>query len=212
MRTYNYLLVLFNGSTKQRVLYRSNIKSTIDKKYSELLKKSIKFFPRTNLNKKKCDFELILLKNGDDKNKLTHVKDSLGRNVPYKITGGNYVILEVSPFEVEELIYDHQTSKRIAALSLIDDYLPKEENNLLNVFTINNKLVIRNDDEIKIFSLKNIKDCRRVLDNIRRKFTDEGRVNCIFTKDLSTAQRKEIYNLLESKGFNRSFLYKHYTY
>ena len=177
-----------------------------------MLKKSIKFFPRTNLNKKKCEFEVVLLKKGDDKNKLTHVKDSLGRNVPYKITGGDYVILETSPFEVEELIYDHQSNKRIYALSLIDDYLPKEETNLLNVFTINNKLVVRNDDDIKIFSLKNIEDCRRVLDNIRRKFTDEGRVNCIFTKDLSTAQRKEIYNLLEDKGFNRSFLYKHYTY
>jgi hypothetical protein len=94
----------------------------------------------------------------------------------------------------------------------MENYLPKEEHNLLNVFTINNKLVIRNDDEIKIFSLKNIEDCRRLLDNIRRKFTDEGRINCIFTKDLSTTQRKEIYNLLESQGFSRSFLYKHYTY
>ena len=174
MRNYNYLIVLFNGTQKQRVLYRSNIKSTIDKKYSELLKKSIKFFPRTNLNKKKCEFELVLLKNGDDKHKLTHVKDSLGRNVPYKITGGDYVILDTSPFEIEELIYDHQTRKRIEALSLINTYLPQEEVNLLNVFTINNKLVIRNEDDIKIFSLKNIEDCRRAIDNLRRKFTDEG--------------------------------------
>ena len=212
MRTYNYLIVLFNGSKKQRVLYRSNIKSTVDKKYADLLKKSIKFFPRTNLNKKKCEFEVILLKKGDDKNKLTHVKDSLGRNVPYNITGGDYVILEANSFEIEELIYDHQTKKRIESTFLIENYLPQEEHNLLNVFTINNKLVIRNDDEIKIFSLKNIEDCRRLLDNIRRKFTDEGRINCIFTKDLSTTQRKEIYNLLESQGFSRSFLYKHYTY
>jgi len=212
MRTYNYLIVLFNGSKKQRVLYRSNIKSTIDKKYAELLKKSIKFFPRKNLNKKKCEFEVVLLKKGDDKNKLTHVKDSLGRNVPYKITGGDYVILETSHFEIEELIYDHQTRKRIDSTVLMGTYLPKEESNLLNVFTINNKLVIRDEDNVKIFSLKNIDDCRRLLDNIRRKFTDEGRINCIFTKDLSTIQRKEIYNLLEEQGFSRSFLYKHYTY
>jgi len=36
--------------------------------------------------------------------------------------------------------------------------------------------------------------------------------NFIFVKDVSTAQRKILYQLLESKGFKKSELFRHYSY
>ena len=43
-------------------------------------------------------------------------------------------------------------------------------------------------------------------------FNKIKKYNCLISRDLSTIQRKELYNILEKQGFDRSLLYKHYTY
>lgn len=63
-----------------------------------------------------------------------------------------------------------------------------------------------------MFSLKNVDDCSRLLDVIKKIFIDSGRIDCLFVPDTSTAQRKQLYEILETKGFSRKFLYKQYTY
>ena len=118
--------------------------------------------------------------------------------------------MELSPYWVEELIYDHYKKSRVPLEYILQTYLPKKD--FKQVFTLNNKLIIQNDDVFKIFSLKNIDDCSRLLNVIKNIFIDDGRADCLFVPDSSTVQRKQLYTLLENYGFNRKFLYKQYTY
>lgn len=80
------------------------------------------------------------------------------------------------------------------------------------IFTLNNKLFIQNENDILLFGNKNIKDSKRLFELIREDVLKKKKGNFIFVKDVSTAQRKILYKLLESKGFKKSELFRHYSY
>lgn len=80
-----------------------------------------------------------------------------------------------------------------------------------NIFTLNNKLIIQVDDNYNIFSLKNIEDSERALNSIEKYFREKNRKDAIFVKDISTVHRKWIYDILVSKGFSKSKLYRQST-
>jgi hypothetical protein len=77
---------------------------------------------------------------------------------------------------------------------------------------LNNKLFVQNDDNILLFGNKNIRDSKRLFELIREDVLRKKKGNFIFVKDVSTAQRKILYQLLESKGFKKSELFRHYSY
>ena len=53
---------------------------------------------------------------------------------------------------------------------------------------------------------------KRLIDCVEEYLLNEGHGNCLFIKDFSTIQRKQLYRVLEDNGFDRKMLYKHYTY
>jgi len=63
-----------------------------------------------------------------------------------------------------------------------------------------------------MFSLKTVSDAARLIDLIEFDLLDEIRVDCLFVRDTSTVQRKQLYTLLECAGYERAFLRKQYTY
>jgi hypothetical protein len=79
------------------------------------------------------------------------------------------------------------------------------------VSSINNKIVVQNDDDYKLFTLKTIEDSSRFIDSLYNHFLLEKRNDTIFVKDHSTIQRKYLYKILEEKGFPKSYLFRHST-
>ena len=116
----------------------------------------------------------------------------------------------VTTEDVNNDIYNHQTQSKVSYCEVIDTYLPTD--GFKQVFTINNKLVIQNDNEFKMFSLKTVSDAARLIDLIEFDLLDEIRVDCLFVRDTNTVQRKQLYTLLEGAGYDRAFLRKQYTY
>ena len=80
------------------------------------------------------------------------------------------------------------------------------------MFTLNNKLIVQNEEYFNIFSLKTVSDSSRLIDIIEFDLLDAGRMDCLFVRDTTTIQRKQLYNMLERRGYDRSFLRKQYTY
>ena len=76
---------------------------------------------------------------------------------------------------------------------------------------INNKIVIQNDDNFYLFTLKNSDDANRLIDNMNDLVNSKKRINVILVKDYSTTQRKYLYSILEEKGFPKSYLFRHST-
>jgi hypothetical protein len=140
----------------------------------------------------------------------TYVKDSLGRNKEAKIENDKFRIKEIIPYWQEELIYDFQTKKRIRYHELIEKILPITE--IAQVFTLNKNVFVQIEDDVKMFGNKNLNDADRLFDLLKQDLLKRKKTNLMFVKDITTYQRKQLYTLLESKGFNRRELFRHYSY
>jgi hypothetical protein len=155
-------------------------------------------------------YELALIFPNNRWSTKTFVKDSLGRLMEAKMENEKLRIKEIVPYWKEELIYDFQQKKRIRYHEMFDEILKVTE--IGQVFTLNNKLFIQNDNNIKLYGNKNLNDADRLFELVREDLIKKKRGNFIFVKDVTTAQRKQLYTLLESKGFKRSELFRHYSY
>jgi hypothetical protein len=155
-------------------------------------------------------FELALIYPNNRWVNTVYVKDSLGRNYPAIIEEDKYRIKEIIPYWEEELIYDFQIKKRIRYYQLLSQILPVSE--IGQIFTLNNKLLIQVEDNIKLFSNKNPTDAERLFEIIKSDLLSKKRQNFIFVKDVTTHQRKLLYDMLEKKGYKREELSRHYSY
>ena len=88
----------------------------------------------------------------------------------------------------------------------------KSIKDIAQIFTLNNKLFVQIDNDVKFFGNKNIPDTNRLFELVKEDIVKSKKGNYIFVKDITTHQRKQLYNLLESKGYKRSELFRHYSY
>ena len=138
------------------------------------------------------------------------VKDSLGRNEPAIIEDDKFRIKEIVPYWEEELIYDYSIKKRIRYHEMME-YI-ESVTEIAQIFTLNNKLFVQVEEDVRLFGNKNIKDADRLLELVKEDLLKKKRGNFIFVRDVTTHQRTLLYNLLESKGFKRQELFRHYSY
>jgi hypothetical protein len=155
-------------------------------------------------------FELALIFPNNRWATAVYVKDSLGRNMEAKIEDNKYRIKEIIPYWKEELIYDFSTKKRIRYHQMMEYILGINE--IAQIFTLNNKLFVQIENDVRLFGNKNIMDTDRLFEIVKEDLIKNKRGNFIFVKDITTHQRKMLYELLESKGFKRTELFRHYSY
>ena len=70
---------------------------------------------------------------------------------------------------------------------------------------LNNKVVVQEDENYSLFSLKNEDDCSRFLNLVESKAEKR---NFIIVRDFTSPQRKYLYDLLIEKGYDIDFLYR----
>jgi hypothetical protein len=204
-----YKIILLQDSVSKKTLFKSNIKRNTLNKFRKLGNQKPPSFTRKYVKRKICQFELGLFSLSPSV-ETVYSKDELGRNVKRELRSGDYYLHSIIDYWVEEQIYDHQSKKRIGFINFI-------ENNLTNktfkqIFTLNNKVVIQDEEVFFIFSLKNIDDTNRFIFSLKNYLISMNRMDCLVVQDYDTVQRKQLYIMLEKNGFNRQFLYKHYTY
>ena len=206
----NYIIVLFKNKKKKKIIkgYKSE-KRAFDK-FKSLVKTNNIEFDVQYENAEKCKFELALITNQDAFQLPLFQEDELGRNQEVFIsTDTDYVIRDIKPYKIEEKIYDWNTNERISFEKLIKKYCIKKE--MKSISTLHNKLVIQINEDFFLFSLKNIEDSHRLLETMENHFRTNSRNDAIFVKDISTTQRKWMYDLLIKKGFDKQKLYRQTT-
>lgn len=210
--TYNrnkYKIVLFKNGERNKVFFSSNSKKSILKKYNKLIEEKKPKFITEYISRKKVMFELgVVTTEGSDE--ALYSKDDMGRSKIISLGDSEYNIIKLLPYWREERIYDHELKDKISFEGLMGTYLDGTE--FKQVFTLNNKLVIQKDDVFNLFSLKTVSDSIRLLRVIELDYLNRGRYDCLFVTDTSTVQRKQLYDLLEGVGYDRSFLRKQFTY
>ena len=204
-----YKIILFKNGKRVKCFFSSNSYKSILRKYSNIINEKKPKFVIEYLSRKKVRFELgvVTTESIDDS---IFVKDDLGRTKEITMNNTVYNIVKLLPYWKEELVYDHTSKCKITYLEFLSQYLNYKD--FKQVFTLNNKLIVQNEDDFSLFSLKTVSDALRFIDIIEFELMDAGRMDCLFVRDTSTVQRKQLYDLLERKGYDRGFLRKQYTY
>lgn len=205
----NYQIVLFRNRIKQKVLRKYKNRNTCFQKYKNLLNDNNVKFEIKYENGQPVNYELLLICENCDYNKSLFQSDEIGRNVELKTNNSKYKILESNIYNLDEKFTDYQTKKRITIDHLINIYF--ENKSLKNVFSLNNKLFIQQDETINCFVLKNNSDSERLLETILYLSENSDVINIIYMKYRETIDKKQIYNTLQNYGFPKNFLYRQYV-
>lgn len=204
-----YKIILFKNGERLKSFFSSNNKKSIHAKYNELINEKKPKFVIEFLARKKVRFEIGIVTT-EGNGETIFVKDSVGRTKNISLGDSTYNIIKLLPYWKEEFIYSHESKSKISFTELMDAHI--QIGDFKQVFTLNNKLIIQNEDNFKLFSLKTVSDASRLIDIIEFDVLDSGRTDCLFVRDRDTVQRKQLYSLLEGVGFNRAMLRKQYTY
>lgn len=207
----NYIVVLFKNKKRKKIIKefitfeRANNFFENHKKESDLI-----VFHKEVVNGYESEYEIGLVQIGKTPENLVYLKDEFGRNVRVTLENENMSLLKLYPIKIEELLYDYQTKQKISLTQVLKKYLKGPGVKLIS--GLNNKVVIQEEETVNILVLKNEKECDRFLDCLSEFFFKNKRIDCIVVKDSSTPQRKYLYSLLESKGFDKHFLYRKSTF
>lgn len=213
MKNGKYFIVLFCNQKRVKILHRSMKRTTAYEYWREFKTQQVPPFLKQQGGERKKNelvFELALVFPNNRWATNPWVKDSLGRNQPAIIENDKFRIKEIIPYWQEEQIYDYQIKKRIRYHVMMEQILPITE--VAQIFTLNNKLFVQVDDDIKLFGNKNINDANRLFEIVKKDLVSRKKGNFFFVKDITTHQRSLLYKLLESKGFKKEELFRHYSY
>jgi len=206
----NYLVVLFKNKKKKKIIKKFVTLSRAKNYFEELINKSNEvIFEVLVENGKDCKFELALIEMSSNQNAPVYMTDDFGRNVKVKLEENNMSISSIKPYKEEDLIYDVGNKKKITTQEFIKRYLKGDGLKMISV--LNNKIILQRDEKIDLFSLKNEPECSRFIDCLSSYFFKIKRGDCLFIKDYSSPQRKYLYELLESNGFDKKVLYRKFT-
>lgn len=201
---------MFKNKQKKKIIKSYQTLKNASKKFKELTKTDDSLFPVKFENAESVIYEIGLLSSEHKNQSTIFTTDELGRNVSVFVEGNSpYTFLEIKPYLKEEKIYDWSTTKKITLSEVIKKYCKQTE--MKNIFTLHNKIIIQVDENYNLFSLKNSDDSERALTVMEKYFREKNRRDAIFVKDISTVQRKWIYDILVEKGFNKSQLYRQTT-
>jgi hypothetical protein len=203
----SFLIVLFKNRKKRKIIKRYATEKKANDKFDQLIKDNNTIsFEKVYENAEPCDYELGLVTNTTKIQKSLFMTDELGRNIPVNLENSDFVFLKINKYKVEDQIYDWQTSSKISFNDFIKKYCSGGE--LKSVYTLNNKICVQKDEDVQIFSLKNSEESERFLNIVQEYFYNERRLDAFFVRDISNAQRKWIYDVLNKKGFDKQRLYR----
>ena len=212
MKKWKYFVILFCNKKKVRVLHRCMTKNTIYDAWHEY--KTEKRPPFVKLQGGKRDrvleYELGLIFPNNRWSKPTYIRDELGRNIEALMVDDKFRIKEIIPYWEEEKIYDFDTKKRIRYHEMMNIILKVDE--IGQIFTLNSKMFLQVEDQVRMFGNKNINDANRLFDIVKDDLLKRGVGNFIFVKDISRHQRTQLYDILEGMGYKRTELFRHYSY
>lgn len=211
-----YQIILFCNKEKRKLIYQTISLPAIRDLWYELKTEKEPRFVREyggkNRRNVKLNFELALIypDNRWAKKKTVTKRDEHGRLYEASIDMKGYRLKEIIPYWQEEKVFDYETRKHIRYHELIKIFEDVDE--IAQIFTLNNKLFLQIEEKVRMFGNKNVSDSERLFELLREDLLKQKKGNIIFIKDVTTAQRKSLYEILEKKGFKKTELLRHYSY
>ena len=213
-KNYKYFIILYLNGKKKKVLHKSARRTTIMDYWGEFkTQRKPPYCAEIRGRKRtKVEYELFLIYprtrwNTTDK---AYKKDELGRNIEISLNHPDFRVKEILPWWEEEKVYDFQVKEHIRFHEMMDKIIRIED--ICQVFTLNNKLFVQIENDVTVYGNKNLHDTTRLFELVKEEINKKKRRNFLFVKDVTTYQRKMLYDFLITKGFSRRELFRHYSY
>jgi hypothetical protein len=206
----NYLVVLFKNKTKKKIITTFITYNRAKLFYNKLVKESQDIIFDVEVESgKECKYEIGIIEMSGRQLVPVYMTDEYGRSIKVKLNEDGMTLFEISPYKKDELIYDIKEGKKITTQELIKKYLKGDGMKMISV--LNNKIVVQQEEKFYLFTLKTEQESARFVDCLSSYFFKIKRGDCLFVKDYSSAQRKYLYGILESNGFDKKVLYRKFT-
>jgi len=205
-----YTVIIFKNKIKQKKLKSFKTYKRAKNYFDELLSISNNvFFEKKTINDTDANFELALIEKSNENLFTQFSKDELGRNIKIELNEPGYVITNIAYYKIEELIYDIKEKRKLTFKEFVKDYLPKT--GLKLVSKINHKIVVQNDNQCNLFSLKNESEATRFIEALQDYSYKRYRSDIICVSNHTKEQKKYLYNLLFEMGYKKDVLYRKFT-
>lgn len=211
-----YVIGVYDSEGQKYRIYgkRKNF-DTAKNLYEKILNNNVVHFERTTLNKndkhKELYFYLYLLKEKEEQDESTVVRDKLGRLIKETFRDEKYSIVDRSQFKIEETFDVFGVKGRLTFKEIIKKFLMNSTRTKY-IFYFLNKLVIEDYDDIQIITCKNKKDARKLHDTLHEFFRFNKIKRGIFMNELKKDNRKRIYEEIKKKtGWKTPRLYRNST-
>jgi hypothetical protein len=206
----NYLVVLFKNKKRKKIINKFVTFSRAKQYYDKLLKESNEVLFNVEIeNGVDVRYELGLIEMSVNQLIPVYMTDEYGRSSKVKLEGEGMTLFKIDYYKKEEMIYDLSKKKKITTQQLIKTYLKGD--GLKMISSLNNKIIVQEDEKINLFTLKTESESSRFIDCLSSHFFKIKRGDCLFIKDNSSAQRKYLFNMLESFGIDKKILYRKFT-
>jgi hypothetical protein len=206
----NYLVVIFKNKERKKIINKFKTKERANLFFDRLIDENRSVIFETKVeNAKPCDYELSILEKKNNIFDKMFVRDEMGRQVLVDLDDPDYKIVKVVKYKIPEKIYDVDKKTKITMEVFIENYLPK--NSIKLISRLNNKVVLQNDNDVKLFSLKDENESKRFLDSLNEFLISQERIDCIIVSESSKAQKKYLYDILSEKGISKQSLYRRST-
>jgi hypothetical protein len=203
----NHLIVLFKNKKRKKIINRFKTLDRAKEFFSKKVSESENvIFEKQVENALPCSFEIALVSKKDNDFQSLFVKDSLGRQVRVNLDDDDFKIIEVNEYRIEEKIFDVYQNKKITTQEFLKKYINTPSIKLLS--KLNNKVVLQNDDNVDLFTLKDPEECTRFLRSLSDYFISTQRMDVIVVYESSKAQKKYLYDILEKNGIDKKVLYR----
>jgi hypothetical protein len=206
----NYSVVLFKNKKKKKIINKFTTPERAHSFYKKLIAESENVVFDVQVESgMPCTYELGIVHMSSEQREPVYLTDELGRFLKVKLDEKGMTLILISPYKKEESIYDLQLKKKISVDEFIKKYLKGV--GVKMVSSLNNKIVVQDEDKFNLFTLKSEEDSIRFIECISSYFHKIKRGDCLFIKDSSTPQKKYLYSLLESYGIDKKILYRKFT-
>lgn len=206
----NYSVVLFKNKKKKRIINKFITADKAHSFYKNMIKESEEVIFDVQIESGNLTtYELGIVHMSSEQKEPVYLTDELGRFLKVKLDEKGMTLILIAPYKKQESIYDLQQKKKI----LIDEFVKKymKGDGIKMVYSLNNKIVVQEDSKFSLFTLKSEDESIRFIECLSSHFHKINRGDCLFIKDNSTPQKKYLYTLLESNGFDKKILYRKFT-
>ena len=207
-----YQIVLTENRKKIKVLHTYSRESDVNYRFEKLKSQGI-FFPKTKIYRDKklvdVNYEILLLKKRNEGDVNRTIKNELGKFVEETVDDNEWVIVNTSPYYMEEVFNVSGSNRKLTAKEVVDYVvLPNKQKKVpKQVLMINNKIVV-DGSETYLITCKDIDETIRLYNRIRTYCFDNKIVDLIFFGSIKKENRKLWYKKLHDRtgvGYNRLY-------